>query len=146
MKIPLSFEAWTTVFFVLLYPNFPVTDGSCFRRKNRTHLEKFALVRAIRTCIAFFLDLCQSFVRRTVQLKLEDVDIVGSFNNAIHPSFALLLFGIDGITAHHSHEQIEGVMEVAFAFTLGFLATHRVRLATIVTNPFFTSLLGKSNK
>ena len=44
----------------------------------------------------------------------------------VHPSFALLLFGIDGIAAHHSHEQIEGIMEVSFSFAFSFLPAHGV--------------------
>ena len=47
MKRPLPFEAWTTVFFVLLYPNFPITNSSRFGRKHRPHLEQFTTIRFI---------------------------------------------------------------------------------------------------
>jgi len=56
--------------------------------------------------------LLQSFVGRSVQLELEDVDIVRSLDDAVHPSFALLLLGIDGVAAYHPHEQVERVVEV----------------------------------
>ena len=43
-----------------------------------------------------------------------------------HPSFALLLLGIDGVAAHHPHEQVERVMEIAFTLTFVFLSAHGV--------------------
>ena len=107
-------------------PYRKLTDCSCFGREHRTHLEELAFVRFVRTGITLFFDLLQGLVSSAVQLELEDVDIVGSFYNTIYPSFTLLFFGINGIATHHPHEQVERIMEVAFAFTLGFLATHGV--------------------
>ena len=109
-----------------LVPYRKLADSTCFRREHRAYFEELAFIRFVRTGITLLFDLLQGFVSSAVQLELEDVDVVGSFDDAVHPSFALLFFGIDGIATHHPHEQIESIVEVAFAFTLCFLATHGV--------------------
>ena len=106
--------------------HFKFADSSCLGREDRTHLEELAFVRFVRTGITFLFNLRQGFIGSSIQLEFEDVDVVGSFYNTIYPSFTLLLFGIDGIATHHPHEQIESIVEVAFALTLGFLSTHGV--------------------
>ena len=106
--------------------HFKITDSPRFGRKDCSYLEELTGIRFIRTGVASLFNLRQGFIGSTIQFEFEDVDIEGSLDNAVHPSFTLLLFGIDGIATHHPHEQIERVMKVTFAFTLGFLAAHGV--------------------
>ena len=76
--------------------------------------------------VAFLFDLPQGFVRRAVQLELEDVDVAWRLHDAIHPSLTLLLLGVDRINADESENQVKRVVEIAFPFTLVLLAAHRV--------------------
>ena len=107
--------------------HLPVAHRARFRREAHSDAEQLALICFVRTGITLVFYLLQGFVGRAVQLELEDVDVAGHFNDAVHPAFALLLLRIDGVAAHHTHQQIERVMEVTLPLTLGFLAAHGVR-------------------
>ena len=81
-------------FLYFFLQNRKLTNSSCFGRENSIHLEELTLVRFVRTSITFVFDLLQGFIGCTIQLELEEVDVVGSLDDAVHPSFTLLLFGI----------------------------------------------------
>lgn len=88
---------------------FPVTNRSRFRRKADTYFVQWATVCLVGAGIALFFYLRQGFIGCTVKFEFEDIDVVGCFHDAIHPSFALLLFGVDGVAAYHAHQQVECV-------------------------------------
>ena len=94
-------------FLYFFLQNRKLTNSSCFGRENSIHLEELTLVRFVRTSITFVFDLLQGFIGCTIQLELEEVDVVGSLDDAVHPSFVLLILGIDSIATHHPHESNE---------------------------------------
>ena len=76
--------------------------------------------------IALLLDLLQSLFGRTVQLELEDIDVIGRLNDTIDSALALFLFAIDHIDTQEAQQQVESVMEVAFILPFVLLPTHGV--------------------
>jgi len=79
----------------MLY-HLPTVHRTCFRGEADTNLEQLTPVCQVWTGIALVFYLCQGFIRRAVQLELENVDIVRCFDDTIHPPFALLLFRVGG--------------------------------------------------
>ena len=85
-------------------------------REVHANLIQFARIRQVRLGITFVLDLLERLFDRTIQLELEDIDVVGCLDNAIDPALALLLLDEDGIDADHPENQIDRILEIAFAF------------------------------
>ena len=105
---------------------FPLPDGTRLGGKTGPYLIQFAGIRNVLTGIPLLFDLPQGLVRRTVQLELEDIHILGRFKHAVHTTLALLLLHIDGIDAYQAKYKIESVLEVTFTLPLIVLAAHRI--------------------
>ena len=90
------------------------------------NLEELAQVSDVWLGITLVFYLLQGFVRRAVQFELEDIEVLRGLHDAVGTSLALLFLNVGGIHAHHPEYQVEGVIEVAFALLLVFLAPCRV--------------------
>ena len=104
----------------------PVFDGARFRGEAGSDSIYLPFVGGIFPSIAFILDLLQGFGSRSVELELEDIDIVGCFHDTVYPSLTLWLLHIDCIYADQSQDEIERVLEVTLPFLLVLLAPHGV--------------------
>lgn len=111
---------------ISLHRAHPIVDGTSFRREVGTYFIHGSCISFVGTCIALIFNLLQSLLSRSVQFEFEDVHEVGCFDNAVHPSFALLLFDVNGVDAHQTQQKVEGVLEIPFAFRLVFFAAHGV--------------------
>ena len=81
-----------------------------------TNLIQLARISHVRLCITLVLNLLESLFGRTVQLELENIDVVRSLHNAIDPTLALFLLEEDGIDTDHPEDEIDRILEIAFAF------------------------------
>ena len=77
--------------------------------------------------ITLLLDLLQCLFGGTVQLEFEDIDLIGRLHNAIDTALALFLLDEDGIDADHPQDQVDRVLEIAFAFDGTPFPLHPVR-------------------
>ena len=107
--------------FLLPFFNSPGLGGEA-----GANLEELAQVSDVWLGITLVFYLLQGFVRRAVQFELEDIEVLRGLHDAVGTSLALLFLNVGGIHAHHPEYQVEGVIEVAFALLLVFLAPCRV--------------------
>ena len=77
--------------------------------------------------ITFVLDLLDGCFGGTIELELEDVDVVGGLDDAIHPAFALLFLYEYGVGAYHAKDEIESILEVTLLLSLIVLAALGIR-------------------
>ena len=101
-------------------------NRSRLRGEVHPNLIELPGIGQIRLGIPLLLNLLQGLFGRTIQLELEDIDVIRRLHNAIDPALALLLLAIDGIDTQETQQQVEGVMEVAFVFPLILFPTHGV--------------------
>lgn len=94
-----------------------IIDCTCLRREADPDLEQLAPVSSIRQGIALVLYLSEGNGSSGVELELEDIDIIGTFEHAVDSSLARLFFNIDVVLAEQQHDEIEGILEVTLAFT-----------------------------
>ena len=99
----------------------------CLGGEVDPNLIELTRIGQIRLGITLVLDLLQSLFGRTVQLEFENIDVVRCFHNAIDPALALFLLDEDGIDADHPEDQVDRVLEIAFAFHRIPFALHPVR-------------------
>ena len=89
---------------IILLSYLKFAYSSCLGREHGTNLEELTAVCFVWAGISLVFYLLQGFIGSAIELELEDVDVVRSLYDAVHPSFALLLLGIDGVAAYHPHE------------------------------------------
>ena len=76
-------------------------NGPCLGREVDANLIQLPGIGQVGLGITLLLDLLERLFGRTVQLELEDIDIVGGFHNAIDPALALLLLDKNRVNADH---------------------------------------------
>ena len=76
-----------------------VVYGACLGRETDAYIVYLATVGGVWLSIALFVYLLQGYFRRGVELELEDIDIVGTFQHAVYPALARLLFNVGVILA-----------------------------------------------
>ena len=76
-----------------------VVYGACLGRETDAYIVYLATVGGVWLSIALFVYLLQGYFRRGVELELEDIDIVGTFQHAVYPALARLLLNVGVVLA-----------------------------------------------
>lgn len=111
-------------YFLITFLHYlPSINSPSLRREVASYLVDAARVGFIFSGIALVFYLLDSLFGRAIELELEDIDILGGLYDAIHPALALLLLDEDGVGTNHTHDEIEGVLEVTLLLSLIILAS-----------------------
>ena len=102
--------------------NLEPVNRSLLRREVDTEGNDLAAVGSVGLGIALVLNLVQGLLCRTVELELDDIDVLGAFHHTVYASLARLLLRQGAVEGQHTDDEVEGVLEVT-------LTLHRVLLA-----------------
>ena len=97
-------------------------DGAFLRREVDAEGYELAAIGGIGLGIALFFYLTKGCLGRTVELELDDIDVVGTLHHTVYATLARLLLCYHAVEGKHLDYEIEGVLEIT-------LTLHRVLLA-----------------
>ena len=103
-----------------------VVDGACFGREADAYLVYLAFVGGVWLGVALLVYLFQGCFRRGVELELEDIDIVGTFQYAIDAPLARFLLNVSVVFAKQLEDEVEGVLEMTLTLPRVLLALEAV--------------------
>ena len=97
------------------------------RREVYAENYHLAAVGGVGFGVAFLVYLVESSLCRTVELELNDIDIVGALDYTVDASLACFLLCHGIVEAEHLHDEIERVLEISLALHLVLLALEAIR-------------------
>ena len=101
-------------------------DGAFLRREVDAEGYELAAVGGIGLGIAFFFYLTKGCLGRTVELELDDIDVVGTLHNTVYATLARLLLGHRAVEGEHLDDEVEGVLEVSLTLHVVLLSLEAV--------------------
>ena len=102
--------------------NLEPVNRSLLRREVDAQGNDLAAVGSVGLGIALIRNLVQSLLCRTVELELDDIDVLGALHYTVYASLTRLLLRHGAVEGQHTDDEVEGVLEVT-------LTLHRVLLA-----------------